>query len=219
MSLKTLRDRIESIKKTKKLVEGMRLVAATKVRRAQEQVLASRPFADALAQVLYHLQSYVRFEDIDLPLLGEREVGTVGLIVVANDRGLCGPYLANILRRAERRARELKARGLEYQYVLVGLKAIEHFQRRQEPIAFTYDRLGQIPSATEASLINDQLLAMFLSETVDRIELIYSNTTASENASELIEQLTLAYNKARQAAITEEILEVVSGAQALKDYR
>jgi F-type H+-transporting ATPase subunit gamma len=90
----------------------MRLVAATKVRRAQEQVLASRPFADALAQVLYHLQSYVRFEDIDLPLLGEREVGTVGLIVVANDRGLCGPYLANILRRAERRARELKARGL-----------------------------------------------------------------------------------------------------------
>lgn len=201
--------------------------------------------------------------------------------------------------------------------MLVGLKAIEHFERRQEPVAFTYDRLGQIPSATEASLINDQLLAMFLSETVDRIELIYSKfvslikaypviqtllpiapqgleviddeifrlttrdrqlyverrkiapqvtipspamlfeqnaqqlldallplylnnqllralqeaaaselaarlratTTASENASELIEQLTLAYNKARQAAITEEILEVVSGAQALKDYR
>jgi F-type H+-transporting ATPase subunit gamma len=313
-NLKAIRDRIQSVKNTKKITEAMRLVAAAKVRRAQEQVTATRPFADALTQVLFNLQNRLRFGEISLPLLTQREVRTVALLVVSGDRGLCGGYNTNVIRRAEQRAKELKAQGVNYKYVLVGRKAIQYFQRRNQPIhEKTYMGLEQIPSAAEASQIADELLSLFLSETVDRVELIYTRfvslissrpivqtllpltpqglevqddeifrlitregrfqverekvstpmvafsqdmifeqdpvqildsllplylnnqllralqesaaselaarmtamNNASENASELISTLTLSYNKARQAAITQELLEVVAGANAL----
>jgi len=313
-NLKSIRDRIQSVKNTKKITEAMRLVAAAKVRRAQQQVIATRPFADRLAQVLYGLQNRLRFEDVTLPLLRQREVRTVGLLVVTGDRGLCGGYNSNVIRRAENRAKELKAEGLNYKYVLVGRKAIQYFQRRNQPISATYMGLEQIPTSAEASNIADELLSLFLSENVDRVELVYTKfvslissrpviqtllpltsqgletqddeifrlttrggnfevarekvatptrtfprdmifeqdpvqildallplylnnqllralqesaaselaarmtamNNASDNASDLISSLTLSYNKARQAAITQEILEVVGGAQALQ---
>ena len=287
----------------------MRLVAAAKVRRAQEQVIATRPFADRLAQVLYGLQNRLRFEDVDLPLLKKREVQSVGLLVISGDRGLCGAYNSNVIRRAENRAKELKAEGKDYNYVLVGRKAIQYFQRRNQPIDATYMGLEQIPTADEASSIAEELLSLFLSNTVDRVELVYTKfvslissrpvvqtllpldpqgleaaddevfrlttrggsfeverqkvttavrafprdmifeqdpaqildallplylnnqllralqesaaselaarmtamNNASDNASDLVDTLTLSYNKARQAAITQEILEVVGG--------
>lgn len=309
-NLKVIRDRIQSVKNTQKITEAMRLVAAARVRRAQEQVIATRPFADRLAQVLYGLQTRLRFEDVNLPLLRQREIQSVGLLVVSGDRGLCGAYNNNIIRRAEIRANELKAEGRDYKYILVGRKAIQHFQRRSQPIDATYTGLEQIPTAAEASNIADEVLSLFLSGSVDRIELIYTKfvslissrpvvqtllpfdaqgletaddeifrltsrggefevertkvqaqtrsfprdmifeqdpvqildallplylnnqllrglqesaaselaarmtamNNASDNASELIEDLSLSYNKARQAAITQEILEVVGGA-------
>ena len=110
-NLKAIRDRIKSVKNTRKITEAMRLVAAARVRRAQEQVLATRPFADALAQVLFGLQNRLQFEDVELPLLQQQEVESVALVVVSGDRGLCGGYNANIIRRAEARAAELKAEG------------------------------------------------------------------------------------------------------------
>ncbi|MBD1906049.1 F0F1 ATP synthase subunit gamma [Funiculus sociatus GB2-A5] len=315
-NLKFIRDRIQSVKNTKKITEAMRLVAAAKVRRAQQQVIATRPFADRLAQVLYNLQNRLRFEDVDLPLLKQREVGTVGLLVISGDRGLCGGYNTNVIRRAENRAKELKAEGLDYKYILVGRKSIQYFQRREQPVVDggTYTGLEQIPTAAEASQIADELLSLFLAGEVDRVELVYTKfvslissrpvvqtllplttqglearddeifrltsrggdfevtrekvsaqvrdfprdmifeqdpvqildallplylnnqllralqesaaselaarmtamNNASDNAKELIGTLTLTYNKARQAAITQEILEVVGGAEALQ---
>lgn len=312
-NLKFIRDRIKSVKNTKKITEAMRLVAAAKVRRAQDQVLGTRPFADRLAQVLYGLQSRLKFEEADLPLLKQREVQTVGLLVVSGDRGLCGAYNSNVIRRAEARAQELRAEGVNYRYILAGRKSTQYFQRREQPIAETYVGLAQIPIASEASTIADLLLSLFLSGEVDRIELIYTKfvslissrpviqtllpldpqglevsddevfrltvrggqfqverdkvaaptadfpqdmifeqdpvqildallplylnnqllralqesaaselaarmtamNNASENASDLIKSLSLSYNKARQAAITQEILEVVGGSEAL----
>jgi len=312
-NLKTIRDRIKSVKNTKKITEAMRLVAAAKVRRAQEQVTATRPFADRLAEVLYGLAERLQFENLDLPLLKKREVRSVGLLVVSGDRGLCGGYNSNIIRYAENRAKEIKAEGLDYKYVLVGRKATQYFQRREQPIDATYANLEQIPTASEAAQIADELLSLFLSGTVDRVELVYTKfvslissrpviqtllpldpqgletpddeifrltsqggqfqvsrekvtsptkslprdmifeqdpaqileallplylnnqllralqesaaselaarmtamNNASENASDLIGSLTLTYNKARQAAITQEILEVCGGAEAL----
>jgi F-type H+-transporting ATPase subunit gamma len=313
-NLKAIRDRIQSVKNTKKITEAMRLVAAAKVRRAQEQVIATRPFADRLAQVLYGLQTRLQFEDVNLPLLRKREVQTVGLLVVSGDRGLCGGYNANVIKRAETRIKELTAEGLSYRLILVGRKATQYFQRRDQPISATFTGLDQVPTADEASQIADELLSLFLSETVDRVELIYTKfvstissrpvvqtllpldpqgfeasddeifrlttrggefeverqrveatsfrilpkdmifeqdpvqildallplylnnqllralqesaaselaarmtamSNASDNASELIKTLTLSYNKERQAAITQEILEVVGGANAL----
>ncbi|MBF2025990.1 MAG: F0F1 ATP synthase subunit gamma [Oscillatoriales cyanobacterium C42_A2020_001] len=313
-NLKFIRDRIQSVKNTKKITEAMRLVAAAKVRRAQEQVIATRPFADRLAQVLYGLQARLRFEDANLPLLRKRDVKTVGILVISGDRGLCGAYNSNVIRRAENRAKELKAEGIDYRFVIVGRKAAQYFQRREQPIEAVFSGLEQVPTASEASKIADTLLELFLSETVDKVELIYTRfvslissrpvvqtllpldpqglevaddeifrlttrggqfevtrekvaaptqnfpkdmifeqdpvqildallplylnnqllralqessaselaarmtamSSASDNAKELISSLTLSYNKARQAAITQEILEVVGGAEALK---
>lgn len=313
-NLKAIRDRIQSVKNTKKITEAMRLVAAAKVRRAQEQVLATRPFADTLTQVLYGLKNRLRFENADLPLLKQREVKTVGLLVITGDRGLCGGYNSSVIRRAEQRAQELKSQGIDYKFVLVGRKATQYFQNRKAPIDKTYTGLEQIPSAAQASEIAEELLSLFLSETVDRIELVYTRfvslissqpvvqtllpltpqgletqddetfrlitrggkfqverekrtaevsttlpgemlfeqdpveilnallplyltnqllralqeaaaselaarmtamSNASENAAELMKNLTLSYNKARQATITQELLEVVAGANAL----
>ncbi len=313
-NLKAIRDRIKSVKNTRKITEAMRLVAAAKVRRAQEQVLNTRPFADRLAQVLHGLQSRLKFESVDAPLMQQREVKTVGLLVISGDRGLCGAYNTNVIRRAENRAKELKATGLDYTYVLVGRKAGQYFKRREQPISADYVGLEQVPIASEASMIADELLSLFLSEKVDRVELVYTKfvslvasrpvvqtllpldrqgleaqddeifrlttrggnfaversqaapaefselprdmifeqdpeqilnallplylnnqilralqesaaselaarmtamNNASDNASELLKTLTLVYNKARQAAITQELLEVVAGAEAL----
>lgn len=313
-NLKFIRDRIQSVKNTRKITEAMRLVAAAKVRRAQEQVVATRPFADRLAQVLYGLQSRLRFEDADLPLLKARDVQCVGILIVSGDRGLCGGYNANVIRRAEQRIREIKAEGLDYRLVIVGRKANQYFQRREQPISASFTNLEQVPTASEASQIADELLSLFLSETVDRVELIYTKfvslvssrpviqtllpldpqglepvddeifrlttrggdfqvertklevpapaalpqdmifeqdpvqildallplylnnqllralqesaaselaarmtamSNASDNASDLMKRLSITYNKARQAAITQEILEVVAGAESL----
>ncbi|ELR98748.1 F0F1 ATP synthase subunit gamma [Gloeocapsa sp. PCC 73106] len=312
-NLKTIRDRIQSVKNTRKITEAMRLVSAAKVRRAQEQVTATRPFADTLAQVLYGLKTRLALEDLDLPLLKQREVQKVAILVITGDRGLCGGYNSNVIRRAEQRARELEEAGIAYEYVTVGRKARQYFERRSCTINEAYTGLEQIPTASEASEIADHLLALFLSFTVDRIELIYTRfvslissrpviqtllpltpqglevkddeifrlttrmgeldvaretiaaqvkvfpkdmifeqdpvqildallplylnnqllralqesaaselaarmtamSNASENASDLVKSLTLSYNKARQAAITQQILEVVAGAEAL----
>jgi len=147
-NLKGIRDRIKSVKNTKKMTEAMRLVAAARVRRAQEQVNATRPFADALGQVFYGLKNRLRFEEADLPLLRQREVNRVALLVVSGDRGLCGSYNTNVIKRAVQRAKELEAEGVEYEFVLVGRKSNQYFKRRNAPIASSYTELSQIPTAS-----------------------------------------------------------------------
>ncbi|MEB3885321.1 F0F1 ATP synthase subunit gamma [Lyngbya sp. CCY1209] len=313
-NLKAIRDRIASVKNTQKITEAMRLVASAKVRRAQEQVLATRPFADRLAGILYSLQSRLQFEDVDSPLLEQREVKKVGLLVIAGNRGLCGTYNSNIIKRAEARARELKAEGIDYSYLLVGRKASQYFTRRDVPIKDCRDNPEKLPAAERVAGAADEVLSWFLSGDIDRIELIYTKfvslisskpviqtllpldrqglevqddevfrlttkggqfdvtrekvaitpenlprdmifeqdpvqilnallplfltnqllrawqestaselaarmtamSNASDNAKELQKTLTLSYNKARQASITQQILEVVGGAAALE---
>jgi F-type H+-transporting ATPase subunit gamma len=312
-NLKEIRDRISSVKNTRKITEAMRLVAAAKVRRAQEQVLRSRPFADRLARVLENLQSRMRFEDVDAPLLEARAVETITLLAVTGDRGLCGGYNANIIKRTEQRFAELKGQGFNVNLVLIGRKAITYFQNRSYPIMATFTGLEQVPSANEALGIANEILAEFISGGTDRIEMIFTKfinlvsskpviqtllpldpqgiataddeifrlttregrlgvevsklenvepqipsdiifdqspdqllnallplylqnqllrslqeaaaselasrmtamNNASDNAKALAKSLTLDYNKARQAAITQEILEVVGGAAAM----
>jgi F-type H+-transporting ATPase subunit gamma len=313
-NLKAIRDRISSVKNTRKITEAMRLVAAAKVRRAQEQVLRTRPFADRLARVLQNLESRMGFEGADSPLLAERRpVSTITLLVVTGDRGLCGGYNANVIRRAEQRFAELKGQGFTVDMVLMGRKAITYFTNRSYPIRATFTGLEQVPTSQEAGEIANEVLAEFLSASTDRVEIVFTrfinlvssqpvvqtllpldpqgiassddeifrlitrdgrlgveigkveNTepalqpdfvfeqspeqllnallplylanqllrslqeaaaselasrmtamnNASDNAKALAKTLTLDYNKARQAAITQEILEVVGGAAAM----
>ena len=312
-NLKEIRDRISSIKNTRKITEAMRLVAAAKVRRAQEQVLRSRPFADRLARVLQNLQSRMGFEGADAPLLSARDVKAITLLSVTGDRGLCGGYNANVIKRTEQRFKELQSQGYTVDLVLMGRKAITYFTNRKYPIRATFTGLEQVPTAAEANQIANEVLAEFLSGSTDRVEIIYTKfinlvssqpvvqtllpldpqgiavpgdeifrlitkdgqlsvevskreneqaslqsdfvfeqspdqllnallplylanqllrslqeaaaselasrmtamNNASDNAKALAKTLTLDYNKARQAAITQEILEVVGGASAM----
>ncbi|SBO44537.1 F0F1 ATP synthase subunit gamma [Cyanobium sp. NIES-981] len=314
-NLKEIRDRISSVKNTRKITEAMRLVAAAKVRRAQEQVLRSRPFADRLARVLENLQSRMGFEDVDAPLLEERPVQSITLLAITGDRGLCGGYNANIIKRTEQRFAELSEQGYAVDLVLIGRKAITYFQNRANTykIRATFTGLEQVPSAEEARGIANEVLAEFVSGSTDRVEIIFTKfinlvssrpviqtllpldpqgiatpedeifrlttregrlvvepgtsanaapslpsdivfeqspeqllnallplylqnqllrslqeaaaselasrmtamNNASDNAKALAKTLTLDYNKARQAAITQEILEVVGGAAAM----
>jgi F-type H+-transporting ATPase subunit gamma len=308
-NLKDIRDRISSVKNTRKITEAMRLVAAAKVRRAQEQVLRSRPFADRLARVLQNLESRLAFENTDSPLLATREVRKITLLSVTGDRGLCGGYNSQVIKKTELRFAELKRQGYEVDLVLLGRKAITYFTNRSYPIQATFTGLEQVPTAADANKVASEILADFLSGASDRVEIIYTkfinlvssspvcqtllpldpqgiaepddelfrlvtkdgklmvetvdvaNTqtalpsdfvfeqgpeqllnallplylnnqllralqeaaaselanrmtamnNASDNAKALAKTLTLDYNKARQAAITQEILEVVAG--------
>ncbi len=314
-NLKDIRDRIVSVKNTRKITEAMRLVAAAKVRRAQEQVLRSRPFADRLARVLENIQSRMKFEMADSPLLKTREIEKITLVAVTGDRGLCGGYNSNIIKRTEQRYAELKGQGYKPDLVLIGKKAVTYFQNRasQYNIRTTFKELEQVPTAQDAESITSEVLAEFISQSTDRVEVIFTKfvnlvscnpvvqtllpldpqgiaeaddeifrlttknsrltiekdagpgnqepplpsdivfeqspdqllnallplylqnqllralqesaaselasrmtamNNASDNAKELAKTLTLDYNKARQAAITQEILEVVGGACA-----
>ena len=310
-NLKAIRDRIKSVKNTRKITEAMRLVAAAKVRRAQEQVDASRPFADRLAQVFFRLQTRMQLESVELPLLEARTVQRVALLVVTADRGLCGAYNTNAIKKAEERIAALKADGIECDLHLVGRKANQYFKRRNAPVVKSYEGLEQIPTASEAAAIADELITAFEAKKVDRVEVVFTRfvslissrpvlqtllplttdllqtddvfkmlvkqgkfeverdqvevdltappqdmifeqdpveildsllplyiesqllralqesaaselacrmtamNNASDNAKDLIGQLNLGYNKARQASITQEILEVVGGSSAV----
>jgi F-type H+-transporting ATPase subunit gamma len=176
-NLKEIRDRISSVKNTRKITEAMRLVAAAKVRRAQEQVLRSRPFADRLARMLENLQSRLRFEDVGgTPLLEQdrRPLRHITLVVVSSDRGLCGGYNASIIKRTEQRFAELTGKGYTVELVLIGRKATTYFKNRSYPTLSTFTGLEQVPTAQDAAKIGDEILAEFLSGSTDRVEMIYT---------------------------------------------
>jgi F-type H+-transporting ATPase subunit gamma len=309
-----IRDRISTVNNTKKITSAMKLVAAAKVRRAQDSVMATRPFSDTLQSVFGGLINRLGGEAADLPLLTQREVNKVTLTVITGDRGLCGGYNSFMIKKAEARFKELTAQGIECDMILIGKKAAVYFQRREYPIRKIYD-CGQNPDSKAALAISEEIINTFLSGETDAVELMYtkfvsliastpsvrtlvpfsaseistkgdevfqltssdgdfgverkelevaepqdfpndmifeqdplqivnsilplylngqilrtlqesvaselaarmqSMQSASDNAGALSKRLNQEYNRARQAAVTQEILEIVSGAQALE---
>jgi F-type H+-transporting ATPase subunit gamma len=308
-----IRDRIKTVQNTKKITMAMKLVAAAKVRRAQDAVLATRPFSETLQSVFGGLINRLGPEATDLPLLTQREVNKVTLVVITGDRGLCGGYNSFMIKKAEARYKELEAQGINVDMITIGKKAISYFSRRKYPIRKKFE-CGQNPDAKQALAISEEILNTFLSGETDAVELLYTkfvsliasapsvrtlvpftaseitNTgdevfqltsdeghfgvqrtelgvaepqefpndmifeqdplqivnsilplylngqilrmlqesvaselaarmqsmqSASDNAGALAKDLSLQYNRARQAAVTQEILEIVAGAQAL----
>jgi len=172
--LRTLRDRIASVTNTKKITDAMKLVAAAKVRRAQEAVVNGRPFSETLVQVLYNLNEQLQTEDVDIPLTQVRPVKKIAIVVVTGDRGLCGGYNNFILKKAERRMKELRELGVAYTIVSVGKKGNSYFKRRP---AIPVDKLletGSMPTTKEAQAIADDVFSLFISEEVDKVELLYT---------------------------------------------
>ncbi|OAE35894.1 hypothetical protein AXG93_2557s1050 [Marchantia polymorpha subsp. ruderalis] len=145
-SLKDLRDRIDTVKNTQKITDAMKLVAAAKL----------------------------QTEDIDIPLTQIRPVKKVALVVCTGDRGLCGGFNNYIIKKAEARMKELRALGVGYTIVSIGKKGNSYFKRRPEIPVDKFIEAGNSPTSKEAQAIADELFALFVSEEVDKVELLYT---------------------------------------------
>ena len=283
-----MRRRIRAVKSTQQITKAMKMVAASKLRRAQEKVVATRPFAAQARHVLASIAS--RVEADAHPLLEQRPGAASGntmVIVVTSDRGLCGSFNTNIVKTVGAFLRENKGRQISLG--LVGRKGRDQLGRRGFPVRFEYVNLPKVITSAEAEAVVAPAIEDFLAGKVDSVHLIYNEfksvisqkvvmeqllpmapvktlggsdvteteylyepsaqrifdillkrlveaqvlralvesnaafyaaqmtamDAATRNSSEMLGSLTLQMNKIRQAAITREIIEVVSGAQAL----
>ena len=282
---KEIRTKIASIKSTQKITKAMEMVAASKMRRAQERRRAAAPYAEKIRNVIGHLR--LANPDYRHPYLTERAVKSVGLVIVSTDRGLCGGLNVNVFKQALTEIRRYEEEGVAVELCLIGSKAQQFFRRMKYPIAATITHLGDKPHA--ASLIGavKVMLDAYIEGRIDRLSIVHAefiNTmsqkpvarqllpaepvksselqdmwdyiyepsagellegfmaryiesqvylgavenvacemaarmvamkSATDNAGKLIDELQLIYNKARQAAITKEISEIVGGAAAV----
>jgi len=286
-ALKDIRKRIGSVKSTQKITRAMKLVAGARLRKAQENIEALRPYALKTFEVLSSVAARVSPEEELHPLLARREPKRVMLVVLTSDRGLAGAFNSNICRAAYRRWKELEAEGAEVSFGVIGRKGREYFKRRDanikhdfvgvfedlssdkageigryivdeytsadldacylvynefksaitqqvciepflpiEPMELPEDQPGDFIYEPNQEALLDSLLPMYVEVEIYRalLESVASEhgarmtamDSATNNASDLIDRLTLQYNRARQAAITTELMEIIGGAEALK---
>ena len=283
-SLKAIRKRISSVKSTQQITKAMKMVAAAKLRRAQEAAVQARPYAEKLEGMVAHLLQRVDPESHPLMLTPETRERCL-VLVVSSDRGLCGGYNANLLRDTEE---TLAADSGEFEFAVVGRKGAEHLARKEQTIDNQYPMPSPQESGALAREITRELEKQYLSGKVDRVLVAYSAfkstmtqiptveqllplqhhdqaeghdsgheyvfepnpgeivgyllprllevrvlhalleagaselasrmtamDSATRNASEMIDSLTLQMNRARQAQITTELMEIIGGAEAL----
>ena len=283
---KEIRTQIKSVKNTQKITRAMEMVAASKMRRAQDRMAATRPYADNIRRVIGHLaQANPEYRH---PFMIEREVKRVGMIIISTDRGLCGGLNTNLFKAGLGKLKVLRDAGIEVQLSTIGTKGLGFFKRVGGNITTSTSHLGDAPrledvigsvkvmlDAYESGEIDqlfvvynefvntmtqkpqvEQLLPIAAEETEKELEhhwdyiyepdakdvldgllmryvesLVYQGVVeniacemaarmvamkaATDNAGSMIDGLQLAYNKARQAAITQELSEIVSGASAV----
>mmetsp|Transcript_96990 Transcript_96990/g.283484 ORF Transcript_96990/g.283484 Transcript_96990/m.283484 type:complete len:427 (+) Transcript_96990:68-1348(+) len=177
---KAMKDRIDSVKKTGKLTDAMRLVAAAKVRRAQDGVLQARPFSEELTGMIKGLVKKLKGSGLEaeLPMLRVPEkVKNVGILLITGDRGLCGAYNTFVLKKAARRIEVLNAEGIVPKLVLVGKKALSGLNTRLNKVEYNYTgawfKMPDTITAKSANEISEELRSLFLSGEVDKVEVIY----------------------------------------------
>jgi F-type H+-transporting ATPase subunit gamma len=284
---KEIRTKISSINKTRKITRAMEMVAASKMRKTQERMRASKPYANKIYDVIKHIAR--ANSEYRHPFLGDRDIKRIGIIVVTTDRGLCGGLNANLLRETIRNVRNWKEQGKEVDVAVIGRKGQAFFKRVGGNILGSVDHLGDTPGINDFIGIVKVMLDAYYNGTIDALHVIYNefiNTmtqkptvkqllplpkaeadnksmghhwdyiyepdakdlldslleryielevyqavvenvaceqaakmiamkSATDNAGDLIKEFQLAYNKARQAAITQELAEIVGGADAL----
>ncbi|MFO7983293.1 MAG: ATP synthase F1 subunit gamma [Desulfuromonadales bacterium] len=286
-SLKDIKKRIGTVKNTRQITKAMKMVSAAKLRRAQDAVVAARPYSDKIYDVL---SSLALREDAEAhPLLEERGKGRALVVLMTADRGLCGGFNSNISKAAERFIRQNNEGFDALDLMIVGRKGNELLKRRLgDSIVKVYENItGSINYAT-AQLLGQEIVDSYESEKYDAVFLVYNAfrsaisqdvtfdqllpvvpkeveeethvadyiyepgcgevldqllpkyvevrifrgllesvasehgarmsamDSASKNASEMIDKLTLQYNRARQAAITKELMEIISGAESIR---
>lgn len=282
-NLKDIRDRIKSVKSIQKVTKAMKMVAAAKMRRAQENMEKARPYNHRLVEIIQHLLPSV--ERSMLPLLEIRDVKRVAYVVVTSDRGLAGSFNSSILRKAHSDIDEFGKENVDI--FCIGKKAKDYFKSRQYNIVESYSDFWSDLNFNQSMKIGSAIIDHFLDLSVDEIRVVYNEfvnvatqstvtekllpielkdeelvdtdflyepskkkivksliprylnaqvwkyllesyaseqaarmvamENATTNSEDMIKNLTLEFNKARQAAITTEMLEIVSGAEALKE--
>ncbi len=284
---KEIRDKIKSVQSTQKITKAMEMVAASKMRKAQDRMLAARPYADKIRSVVAHIsKANLEYKH---PFTIEREAKRVGYIVVSSDRGLCGGLNINIFRKVMADFVEWDSKGVEIDVACIGSKSLGYFRRQGANVVSEASHYGDAPSMSDLVGAIKVMLDAYEEGKIDRLFII-SNTfvntmtqqptvqqllpvsadeaaaeevpalfdyiyepeakpvldvvlkryvesqiyqgvvenvaceqsarmiamkSATDNAGDLIKELQLVFNKARQAAITQEISEIVSGAAAV----
>jgi len=201
-NLKEIRSRISSVQSTMQITSAMKMVSAAKLKKAQDAITAMRPYAEKLTELLQNLSATLD-RDTGGAYTEQREVKKVLLVAITSNRGLCGAFNTNVLKEVKSRT-DLYA-GKQVDVYAIGKKASDNLKKTHTVIGSNnaiFDHL----SYDNAALIADEITQRFLMTAMHK---------ATDNASELQKSLKLSYNKARQAAITNEILEIVGGAEAL----
>jgi F-type H+-transporting ATPase subunit gamma len=169
-----LRRRIKSVQNTRKITKTMELVSTSKLKRAQDRVVAARPYAQVLAEVIGDLYSPELAERFPLLRQPTHDARRTALLLITSNRGLCGAFNANLIREARRRLDELAAQGAEAELHLVGKKGIGFFKFTRRTIASQRVDIGDRPTAAHAGDVVGPLIAQFEAGTLDAVEIVFA---------------------------------------------
>lgn len=193
-SLKAIRKRIVSVKSMEKITRAMKMVAGARLNRAQQRILAMRPYAVKTHEVLERCTARQEGADGAVaapahPLLVQRPEKSVLMLVLTSDRGLCGAFNANICKRAEREWHEREERGQRVQLALVGRKARDYFRRRHAPVFHEFQGVWDKLDLDTARIVAKTLLAPFLAADIDAIYLVYNEFKSAMTQRVVVESL------------------------------
>jgi F-type H+-transporting ATPase subunit gamma len=180
-SLKDIRGRISSVKNIRKITRAMEMVAAARLRRAEQRIEHLRPYADAIRRMTSRASQAA--ENIpSLPILEEKEsVQTVGLLLVTGDRGLAGPFNSQIIRAGNRRAAELRADGKQVLWYVSGRRGLSSLEFRKLEVGGSWTGFTDRPAFSDARAIADGLTSAYVDDKVDRVEIVYNGYISAVN--------------------------------------
>ncbi len=190
-TLREIRRRIASIKNIEQVTDAMRVVAAARLRRAQENIMATRPYADKLNMVLGHLISQMDVENEALthPLLETREVKHACVVSVSADRGLCGSFNSNLIRTTIQRIEHYEENGADVTLICIGRRGHEHFVRRGYDITDSYVNIfRQLEFQTAVDVVHE-FEHLYIEKKIDKVEVVYNNFKSAILQTVLVEQL------------------------------
>ncbi|XP_058782270.1 ATP synthase gamma chain, chloroplastic-like [Vicia villosa] len=187
--IREIRDRISSIKTTQKITEAMKLVSAARVRRAQEAVINGRPFSETFAEVLQSINQQLQSDDVEVPLTAVRPVKNVALVVITGDRGLCGGFNNSVAKKAEARVHELNKLGIGCVVISIGKKGNSYFKRRSFVEVDRFIENRGFPTTKDAQIIADDVFSLFVTEEVDKVELVYTKFVSLVRFNPVIQTL------------------------------
>ena len=186
-SLKSLRRKIAAFKNTQKITKAMKMVAAAKLKRSQDRILAARPYAHKMRGVLSNLSQ--RVNRTSHPLLQKREGKKIEILVVTSDRGLCGGFNGNIVRKSAEFVRQCEAQGLSVNLSLIGRKGRDYFRRRSWPIRQEWTGIFDKLSFEHAIDIGGDLTENFVKGTFDELYVVYNEFKSAIQQRVIVEKL------------------------------